>query len=182
MRFEALKVITYCLLVSGATGGSYKRKSKSDLCNISFSSNKCFDFSTTNCTRSEINTWENLPYCNEKSCEIPSIHLAAYENIIHWNNATRNALNVSISKPMAELVWLMYEDVRKPTQSKCFTWKISPNFDDCADNTGISFDCYIKDSKQESLMVRDSITRIRSIANGRKNEFFFKNLYGKCFY
>ena len=103
-----------------------------------------------------------------------------YVKVIHESGATRNAVNItSISRPRSEFIWLMYEDRKKPEEPKCFTLKVSLSLPTCADISAVFFDCHIKDFTGRSLMNTGSITTIRSLVNGQKNLYIFKNLYGK---
>jgi hypothetical protein len=103
-----------------------------------------------------------------------ALYLNAYENLIHSTDATRNALNITM--PKSELIWLMYEDRKKPEEPKCFNFKVSQS---CADVPVVFFDCHIKDFTGTSLMFPGSFMTIRSIVNDQKSMYIFKNLYGE---
>lgn len=168
-------VLTFCPNLDRQT-------SRSDICSkygsyingSVTSADGCFKVIAGNDCSSEMLQWKNstIPYGQNVG-----LHLNAFDAYDRNGSFRRFALNITISEPLQQPVWFVFEDFIKPQNAKCFTLIKNITKPEC-DNVLVNYDCSVRDTTS-SLMTSDSYTIVRFIINGEKIKYKLKNLYGK---
>lgn len=173
--FLPLSVLTSC-------PKSVQRTSRLDICSKHgsyingsvTSADGCFSVVAENDCTYGITQWEAAAILFDQNL---GVYMNAYDAYDVNGSFPRFALNITISEKLHKPLWFMYEDFIKPQDAKCFTLTKNMNESKCEDVLP-HYDCLVRDSAS-SLMTSDSYTTIRVLANGKKMQYKFRNLYGR---